>query len=213
VRNLVALARLTNDPRYLDAAGKALDAFSPQLSQSPAALPLMLVGLEEYLDARPGAATAPGADPLADTGPLPGGVKGLVSVKVESITPRTVADHNEFDLTLSLTVREGWHVYANPPGVEGLPPTRLTIDPGQGFLIDRVDYPKGVAKVLAASGTEKVALYEGMVKLTAHVKPERDAKGTAPDVLRFTVSFQACNDRACLAPAKAAVVARLREGR
>ena len=55
IRNLVALAAATGEPSYLDHAGKALDAFSPAMAQNPAALPLMLVALEEYLDARPAA--------------------------------------------------------------------------------------------------------------------------------------------------------------
>ena len=56
IRNLVALAAATGEGRCLDLAGQALDAFSATLAESPGALPLMLVALEEYLDARPAAA-------------------------------------------------------------------------------------------------------------------------------------------------------------
>ncbi len=52
IRNLVALAKLTGETKYLDAAGKALDAFSPALAEQPMNLPMMLVGLDEYLDLR-----------------------------------------------------------------------------------------------------------------------------------------------------------------
>ena len=110
--------------------------------------------------------------------------------------------------------KDGWHVYANPPGVDGLPPTRLSIDPGQGYVIDRVEYPKGVAKVLAASGAEKVSLYEGTVKLKVYLKPDPDAdKGASGDPVRLTIYYQACNDRACLAPAKASASAMVSAGR
>ena len=68
IRNLVALAAATGEPSYLDHAGKALDAFSPAMAQNPAALPLMLVALEEYLDARPAAG--------ADRPTKPGGGQG-----------------------------------------------------------------------------------------------------------------------------------------
>ena len=40
IRNLVALAAATRQPRYLDQAGKALDAFSATLAQTPGAMPL-----------------------------------------------------------------------------------------------------------------------------------------------------------------------------
>ena len=66
IRNLVALAAATGEPRYLDAAGKALDAFSGRLAQTPGSLPLMLVGLDEYLDARP---APPAGRRRGDAGP------------------------------------------------------------------------------------------------------------------------------------------------
>ena len=46
--------------------------------------------------------------------------------------------------SLTLDVKAGWHVYANPTGVEGIAPTRVTLDPGQGATLARVDYPAGV---------------------------------------------------------------------
>jgi uncharacterized protein len=54
--------------------------------------------------------------------------------------------------------------------------------------------------VLASSGAGKVSLYEGTAKVTARVQLGRDAKAI-PGTLRFRVRYQACNDRACLAPA------------
>jgi uncharacterized protein YyaL (SSP411 family) len=198
VRNLVALAAATGDARYLDAAGKALDAFSARIAASPVALPLMLVALDEYLDARP-----PAAGPVADAAGAddPAGVKDVVTVTSSLSDPAGVAPGLEFDVVLTLTIKEGWHTYANPTGVDGIPPTRVALDPGQGATLVRVIYPTGEAKVLASSGKEKVALYEGKVSLTARVKLDPESK-SAPSSLSFTVHYQACNDRACLAPAR-----------
>jgi uncharacterized protein len=203
VRNLVALARLTKEPRYLDAAGKALNAFSGRLAQSPASMPLMLVGLEEYLDLRPEAAPAPVVENPDVAGP-----RDVVTVKVEKVTPRAVAGGMEFEVALSLSVKAGWHVYANPSGVESVPPTRITLDDRPGAKLLKVDYPAGIAKVLAASGKEKVTLYEGTATFVAHVRTDPDPKGG----LSFTIHYQACNDRACLAPAKVSVAAPLPGG-
>jgi len=207
VRDLVALAGLTREPRYLDAAGKALRAFSARLTQSPSTLPLMLVGLEEYLDARPEAA---GAEAAASPDTLAG--KGVVTVELAESTAVVEPGGVEFDVAFTLTVKEGWHVYANPSGVEGIPPTRLTLEPGQNFKILKLDYPPGVAKTLASSGAEKVSLYEGKVTIRARLGPDpRDVKKI--DSLKFRVKYQACNDRACLAPAELTVVAPVSTGR
>ena len=45
-----------------------VDAFSPVMSRSPGAVPLMLVGLQEYLDARPEAAREGRASTAKDEG-------------------------------------------------------------------------------------------------------------------------------------------------
>ncbi len=57
IRALVGLGVASGEARYLDEAGRALDAFASSLKQRPAASPLMLLALEEYLDARPPAPT------------------------------------------------------------------------------------------------------------------------------------------------------------
>ena len=207
VRNLVALAGLTKDPRYLDTAGKALAAFSARLSQSPSTLPLMLVALGEFLDARPEAAGVPLVD--ADDG---AGTGAVVAVKAAGPSTDQVSAGAEVNVALTVTIKDGWHTYANPTGVEGIAPTRVTLDPGQEARLVRVEYPPGDAKVLASSGKEKVALYEKTARLTARVKLDPALKPGKLD-LRFTVHYQACNDRACLAPARQRVTVPLLVGR
>lgn len=204
IRNLIALSAATKDPRYLDLAGKALDAFSARLAQAPASLPFMLVGLEEYLDVRPDASDAPAA--VVDDDPV--GMKGVVTASATVSKTAELAPRGEFDVTLTIAVKPGWHTYANPTGVEGIPPTRVSLDPGQGATLVRVEYPRGTSKVLASSGKEKVALYEGKAVLTARVKLDEGVKAV-PGSLNFTVQYQACNDRACLAPAKLKVAVTL----
>ncbi|MFO0954063.1 MAG: DUF255 domain-containing protein [Isosphaeraceae bacterium] len=196
IRNLVALGALTKEARYLDLAGKSLDAFSPYLSQSPGSMPLMLVALDEYLDARPKPGEA--QDPLAEDGPLPGGIKDVVKATADSVKARPDA----LDVTLTLQIKEGWHVYANPPGVEGLLATRVSVEANRGFEVEKVEYPKGVSKILASSGDEKVALYEGKVQVVVRLKPVEGGKSTGVKSVPLTVQYQACNDRACLPPAK-----------
>jgi uncharacterized protein YyaL (SSP411 family) len=206
IRNLVALAAATGEPSYLDHAGKALDAFSPAMAQNPAALPLMLVALEEYLDARP----AVGAD--GPTKPGAGKVAEVVTAKAALAPKAEVGPGREFDVVVTLTIKEGWHVYANPVGDENLIPTTLSLAADQPATLVKVTYPPGEEKALESSGPEKVALYEGSVELTARVRLAPDTKAT-PDELRLVVRHQACNDRVCLAPARLNVPVALTGGR
>ena len=48
-----SLYRLTHQTAYLDRAGKALSAFGTAIARVPVALPMMLLGLSQYLDERP----------------------------------------------------------------------------------------------------------------------------------------------------------------
>jgi hypothetical protein len=64
----------------------------------------------------------------------------------------------------------------------------------------KVKYPAGESKVLGSLGTEQVALYEGKVEFTARLRLSDDARAGSVKV-PFTLSYQACNDRLCQAPA------------
>ena len=196
VLDLLAIHRATGESSYRDHAGKALEAFSTALSERAFTMPMMLVGLERYLDQGadanpPGSATA--------AAPVP----AKPGVVVASARPAgAVAPGGEFDASVSITIQDGWHIYANPTGALELRPTTLTLDPTSersATLVD-VTYPAGDAKVLGSIGTEKVPLYEGKIRIGARIRLAADAKpGAIPIKLRL--SYQACNDRLCLAPA------------
>jgi uncharacterized protein len=207
IRLLVALAARTAEPRYLDAAGKALDAFSPALARTPAGAPLMLVGLEEYLDARPPAAREPGPS----AGAPKKDASAVVTAEADPVKA-AVAPGREFDVTLTVAVKEGWHIYAPQPGADSdsVRPTVVTLTPGAPATLVKVDYPKGETKKLAADAAP-VAVYEGKATLTARLRLDDDAKA-GPAALSLRVRYQACDDRACLAPATLDVPVRLTVG-
>ena len=52
--DLIALSQATANPSYRAHAGKALAAFSAVMAESPAAMPLGLVGLSRYFDTAAG---------------------------------------------------------------------------------------------------------------------------------------------------------------
>ncbi|AGA29197.1 DUF255 domain-containing protein [Singulisphaera acidiphila] len=207
IRNLVALASATGEARYLDQAQKALDAFSSTLAQNPGSLPLLVVALGEYLDARPTAAAV--AVPTPEEAPADS--DAMVTAKGAVAAGSTIAPGEEFAVDLTVKVKKGWHLNANPAGSENLIPTTVALARNQPAKVSKVEYPAGDARVLEV-GNAPVPLYEGTVTLKARVRLDAEAKQT-PDALTFEVRYQACNDNACLAPTSLSVRVPLGGGR
>ncbi len=200
VLDLLALYRTTGEKSYLEPARKTLESLSTVLMQNPAAMPLLLVGLEEYLDARPEAAIANVPD---EAGPaLAAG--DPVAVRVSITDGQKPAPGEVVQGVVSVHIKEGWHIYANPAGVPDLKPTILVLEPGQAAADLRVDYPAGQTKVLGSLGTEKVALYEGKIDIPFRVTLPREIRA-GKTTMRLRLNYQPCNDRLCLAPASLAI--------
>ena len=196
IRALVALGVATKEPKYLDQAGRALEAFAPTLAARPAASPLMLTALGEYLDARPPA--PPGVDP--DTEPPLPGAPGVVTAEARRVGEGPLAPGAEFEVAIALRIKAGYHLYANPAGSEDVIPTTVTLAPASKADLLEVRYPAGESAVLAASGPAKVAVYQREAKLTTRLRLAADAP-TGEAVVTLRLRHQACDDRACLAPA------------
>jgi uncharacterized protein len=207
VLNLLTLHRATGERRYLELAGRTLDAFSTALSQNPAAMPMMLVGLQAYLDVHPDRITP---KPLAE------GALAQVPIQVVTASARVAEGQQpvagrEFNALVSLLIKEGWHIYANPTGVDILKPTTLSLEPDQPA--DKIDvaYPAGKAMVLDSLGTEKVLLYEGKTEIPIRITLARNAK-PGKVLLMLKLKYQACDDKVCLAPASLAIPVELKIG-
>ena len=204
IRNLVALGKLTGEARYLDIAGQTLDVFSATMMQNPASVPLMLVGLGEYLDARPGPEPAGTGDPgskLMDSSKYVAAAGRLIESKDHPILPGT-----DITIAIDIKIAEGWHIYANPTGVKGISPTKLTLEAeaGSATSLDSLKYPEGTAKILASTSKEKVSLHEGTAEIIAKVKLDPKLK-PGPHSLVFNLHCQACNDKSCMSPSRLSV--------
>jgi DsbC/DsbD-like thiol-disulfide interchange protein len=201
ILDLMELYRATGDVSYRDHAGKALEALSSVISRAPAAVPLVLVGLEQYLRSGAGlnAKQPLGPDRLDD---LPEQIVSAAA-RLADGNPASLATGREFDAIITVKIENGWHIYANPAGLAEMKPTTLGLDSRAQQVISlvKVSYPAGDAKVLGSVGTEKVALYEGKVEFTARLKVSEQAKSGAVRV-PLKLSYQACNDRVCQAPAQ-----------
>ena len=195
IRALVGLGVASGEARYLDEAGRALEAFAPSLRDRPSGSPLMLLALEEYLDARPPSSKSSGPSDA----PLPG-APGVVNAKANSSNPLAIAPGEAFEVELTLTIQDRYHIYANPAGSDDVIPTVITLEPGSKAELVEVRYPKGESKVLAANGPGKVTVFEKSAAPVAKIRlPLETPTGTATIHLR--IRYQACDDKACLAPA------------
>ena len=97
-----------------------------------------------------------------------------------------------------LEVRQGWHVYSNPPTLEYNIPTKVTLAGGAGITPGKPVYPAG-RPVKAAGETQPMSVYDGALDLGVPLTAAAGAtNGT--HALRGKVEYQACDDQMCLAP-------------
>jgi DsbC/DsbD-like thiol-disulfide interchange protein len=121
------------------------------------------------------------------------GKKSDAVVKVKAEAAKANADGTT-NVEVTLTVDRGWHIYANPVGLEDQAEAATTVSVGGTAKAESVDYPPGKLVKDKVLGDYKV--YEGKVTITAKVR--RPAGGGAIDV---AIKFQACSDSRCLVPA------------
>jgi DsbC/DsbD-like thiol-disulfide interchange protein len=101
-------------------------------------------------------------------------------------------------LIVELEIRPGWHINAHEPLSKNLIPTSLTEDtePSIWSLTD-ISYPQPITKKLGFQ-SEKLALYEGNVRLTARLQQNQSVPVLPP--LRIKLRLQACDEKVCLPP-------------
>src|SRR5262249_41828104 len=124
--NLVRLWTKTGERQYRDLAAKTLKAFSASLKTNPTGLTAMADALALYLDAQEGQGEqAPEVEALVQAG---GAKKSDSVVKAKaSVMPEKPGPDGKQTVTVMLTIEKGWHIYANPPGLDDLVPVQTTV--------------------------------------------------------------------------------------
>jgi uncharacterized protein YyaL (SSP411 family) len=208
---LVELAHLFDRPDLLDVTGKALDAFSPAMARTPAGVPMLLTALARFREARPAAvlnAVDDGALAAIDD-PLGIGSAGkLVGASVALDEGGAPAAGTSARLSVVVTIAEGWHITANPPGNEMLKPTAIELVSIPGFSLQSVAYPKGTSMELGVSD-QPILVYERSVAIPLAITLADDV-AVGEHALEFRIHYQVCNDRVCLAPAALVVPFRIK---
>ncbi len=122
--------------------------------------------------------------------------QGKKSEGVVKATAREGADKAGKRVVLvDLDIEKGWHLYANPAGNEDLDSVKTTVTVvGEKA---EVVYPKGKQVIDPVVGN--YVTYEGKQTIEVHLPVGK--KGP----LKLQVSFQACDEKTCLQPAKVTV--------
>lgn len=104
----------------------------------------------------------------------------------------------ECEILLYVTVKEGWHINANPAMPDNFIATTMTLKSKQKCELDEVKYPKSHPITLPGL-KEPVHTYDGRVAIRGVISVPVTAAGQV-DEIEIHVRYQACNDKSCLPP-------------
>lgn len=116
---------------------------------------------------------------------------------VKVVLPKEGKAGTKVKATVEVTFGEGLHGYQNPPSGEYQIPVSLTLDT-KGIKLSPVKYPKGTMMSIGGDPTP-AAVYEGTIKIPVEILLPAKVGATE---LKFTFSYQQCNDNACFPPSK-----------
>lgn len=176
---LAKLAALTGDNSRHEQARKTVEAFQSLVVRLPSALPTLLITYQAFGESSVIKSAA------------------VVQLQTESLTahPGTTVSAR-----LRIRIQKGWHVNAHQPSEGYLIPTTLKLVSDNGITMLKVDYPPSEKGCFAFSKAP-LSIYRGDVVLKATILIGKKApRGKMP--LTFVLSYQPCNDRACLLPTK-----------
>jgi thiol:disulfide interchange protein DsbD len=96
-------------------------------------------------------------------------------------------------------IASGYHINDHRPTLDYLIPTEVKLDSNKEISLEKVAYPKGEPKKFAFAD-QPLSVYERTLRVSALL---RVAPGVAPGnyPLKGKLTYQACNDHACLPPA------------
>lgn len=120
-----------------------------------------------------------------------------------SATPARVKAGRRVRVEITAEIRSGYHINSNRPAGDYLIPTELRLKSPAGFSLEKIDYPTAHLESFPFA-SKKIPVYDGKVSFVAWLRANEAA---GPQRLEFELSYQACNDRLCLPPARISVTA------
>lgn len=134
-----------------------------------------------------------------------GQFRGFQAATVAPPQPLLLKAGETVEATILVRVRRGYHINSNQPGEEYLIPTKLTWNTD---MPTTVTYPESELFVSQFS-EEALLVYSGEVEFkTSFRVPAKLPAGVTE--ISGTLRYQACTDKACLAPTSVDVVLPIR---
>jgi len=200
LNTMIDLFEITGESSWGDRAVALLASMSGAVAENALSASNTTRGLLRLLTSDRVARThpvfaAPGASGGASVDPA-GADPISTPVEVFASEERIVLREGEpASLEIALRIADGYHIVASEPGAEGvrLEPLRVHIVGGTGVRA-YADYPAGESYG-GSPGIGAILVYTGEV--TFEVAVELDGAWSGEP--RLAVTYQACNDRACLA--------------
>jgi uncharacterized protein YyaL (SSP411 family) len=181
VLNLLELAERTGELSWSDVAHRTLAAFGSLVDKLPDGARTMALATRRY-------ARLVGVEEAADLDePAAVGTAEPTPVSIEAHWHGEADAEGWCDVEVELRIEEGWHLYAHR--AQGLPGVGVAAAVGE---LRDVDYPPGLDDHLELDGVS-VPVYLGRTILRGRALPQGGE-------LTLEVSYQACDDRRCLAP-------------
>lgn len=132
-------------------------------------------------------------------------VTNVLAARVE--TPKTVSPGESATLVVTLKVKPGFHVNANPPSEQGFIGTAISFDKSAGLIFGKPLYPVGEKHRFRFSD-KQLAVYQGETSVRVPLQIESSVTGGAR-LIKGRVRYQACNEQNCLLPETASFQATL----
>jgi DsbC/DsbD-like thiol-disulfide interchange protein len=125
--------------------------------------------------------------------------EGVVKAKV-TMAPGVARPDSIVKAAVVAEVLPGYHINDHHPTLDYLIPTEVKLEPSPQVAKNDITYPKGELKKFAFSDTP-LSVYEGTVRFDVALQVEHKALPGDYEV-KGQLAYQACNDHACLPPAK-----------
>ena len=123
--------------------------------------------------------------------------RGFQAANVAVPAPVKLVAGETIEVPLTVRIRKDYHINSNKPAEDYLIPTRLTWEE-QGVEVLGTDYPESELFVSKFSD-EPMFVYSGEITITSKLRlPAKLPDGLTE--LTGKLRYQACTDKACLAP-------------
>jgi uncharacterized protein YyaL (SSP411 family) len=200
VLTLLDLAQLKQAPHFARAAERALQSLSGLMQRSPAAAQQLLLATRQYLNAPQLVLDSANTDhnnAKIDDGHLARATANALKIEA-SVSPLPLKAGSKAQITVTLTVQEGWYLYGKNPAVDFLIPTEVIAKASSGLIVRSVESPTPEEKMDPLLG-QKLRTYSGKIDFLVSIEVSENCNPGDQSIELIIVS-QACGNGTCLAP-------------